>query len=172
MACKILNKLAENDCAVDLIGKINGNAILYSQQCTGQFQNRAVIKVNQHLKANNLVAVPFEKGLGCCLLYKTTSVSKVQQLTSGHQFELLDVTKCRKNANEVFIVEENRFKTELSVLRRSDLLSEDLYMKFCSTGGHVARLYGCTVWLKHKNNTPLRAILSMPGSCYQNLSVT
>ena len=91
-----LHKLADNDCNVDVINQINANAILYSQQCTKQFPNIAVIKAKQYLEANNLVEVLFDKGLGFCLLYKTTYVSKVQQLTSGDQFESLDVTKPHK----------------------------------------------------------------------------
>ena len=109
-----------------MINKINANALLFCQQCTKQLQNRTVIKAKQYLKANNLVAVPSDKGLGFCLKYKAFYVSKVQQLTSGHQFEVYDVTNHRKNAKEVSIAEYERFNAELSVLRRRDLISEDL----------------------------------------------
>ena len=109
------------------------------------------------IKAWNLLNVQF-------------NFSKIQQLTSVHQFELLNITNRLKNAKKVSIAEEKRFNAELSVWRGKYFLSELFCKKTRSTGGQVAPLQSLTKI--RKNNTPLIPILFMPGSCYQNLSGT
>ena len=52
-------------------------------------------------------------------------------------------------------------------MRKKDEISENLYPRMRSTGGQTPRLYG--VAKVHKGNTPLRPVLSLPGSSYYNL---
>ena len=67
------------------------------------------------------------------------------------------------------VVKEGLINPALSVLS-SDLVSEEIYKKSRSSGGQFARAYGLAK--VHKNNTPLKPILCMPCSCYQNYSLT
>ena len=49
-------------------------------------------------------------------------------------------------------------------------ISDHLYSKMRSTGGRPARSYGLAK--VHKAETPLRPVLSLPGSSYENLNKT
>ena len=53
-------------------------------------------------------------------------------------------------------------------MRKKDEISENLYTRMRSTGGQPARIYGLAKM--HKVNTPLRTVLSLPGSSYYNLN--
>ena len=53
-------------------------------------------------------------------------------------------------------------------LVRAGKISSDLYSKCRSTGAQPARLYGLAK--VHKQKKPLRPVLSIPGSCYENLT--
>ena len=59
---------------------------------------------------------------------------------------------------------------ELLAMKKKDKISEALYTRFRSTGAQPARLYGLAK--VHKQGTPLRPILSLPGSSYDNLNKT
>ena len=54
------------------------------------------------------------------------------------------------------------------LLVRAGKISSDLCSKCRSTGAQPARLYGLAK--VHKQKTPLRPVLSLPGSCYENLT--
>ena len=49
-------------------------------------------------------------------------------------------------------------------------ISEELYTRLRSTGAQPTKLYG--VAKVHKQGTPLRPVLSLPGSSYDNLNKT
>ena len=51
---------------------------------------------------------------------------------------------------------------------KRDEISDQLYSKMRSTGGQPARLYGLAK--VHKAETPLRPVLSLPGSSFENLN--
>ena len=53
-------------------------------------------------------------------------------------------------------------------MRKKDKISENLYTRMRSTGGQPARLYGLAK--VHKENTPLKPVISLPGSSYYNLN--
>ena len=55
-------------------------------------------------------------------------------------------------------------------LLRQGKVSEQVYNNVESTGAQPARLYGLAK--VHKKGTPLRPILSLPGSCYERLTKT
>ena len=54
------------------------------------------------------------------------------------------------------------------LLVRAGKISSDLCSKCRSTSAQPARLYGLAK--VHKQKTPLRPVLSLPGSCYENLT--
>ena len=55
-------------------------------------------------------------------------------------------------------------------MNKRDEISDQLYSKLRSTGGQTARL--CGLAEVHKAETPLRPVLSLPGSSYENLNKT
>ena len=74
-----------------------------------------------------------------------------------------------KGTNDAIVLKiERDINKELLAMRKKDEISESLYTRMRSTGGQPARLYGLTK--VHKVNTPLRPVLSLPGSSYYNLN--
>ena len=65
---------------------------------------------------------------------------------------------------------ETDINKELLAKKKKDQISKALYTRCRSTGAQPARLYGLAK--VHKEGTPLRAVLSLPGSSYDNLNKT
>ena len=55
-------------------------------------------------------------------------------------------------------------------MKKKDDISEARYTRLRSMGAHPARLYSLTK--KHKQGTPCRPVLSLPGSSYDHLNKT
>ena len=70
--------------------------------------------------------------------------------------------------DEVILKIEKELNKELLAMNKRDEISDQLYSKMRSTGGQPARLYGLAK--VHKDETPLRPVLSLPGSSYENLN--
>ena len=66
-------------------------------------------------------------------------------------------------------IEKDKNK-ELLAMKKKDEISEALFTRLRSTGAQTARLYGLAK--VHKQGTPLRPVLSLPGSSYDNLNKT
>ena len=62
---------------------------------------------------------------------------------------------------------ETDINKELLAMKKRDQISEALYTRWRSTGAQPARLYRLAK--VHKEGTPLRAVLSLHGSSYDNL---
>ena len=65
---------------------------------------------------------------------------------------------------------EKDINKELLAMKKKDEIDEALYSRLRSTGGQPARLYGLAK--VHKKGTPLRSVLSLPGSSYEHLNKT
>ena len=65
---------------------------------------------------------------------------------------------------------EKDINKELLAMKKKDEIDEALYSRLRSTGGQPARLYGLAK--VHKKGTPLRPVLSLPGSSYEHLNKT
>ena len=67
---------------------------------------------------------------------------------------------------------EKDINKELLAMKKKDEIDEALYsrLRSTSTGGQPARLYGLAKL--HKKGTPLRPVLSLPGSSYEHLNKT
>ena len=118
------------------------------------------------LKDNNLLAIPFDKGIGICIMKKETYAAKLDAIINLPQFEQVAIT--RKNAKHPVIKEEERIVTTLKNMRDSNRISDKLYEKLNPVGSQPARLYGLAKI--HKNAVPLRPVLSMPGSAYHKIA--
>ena len=87
-------------------------------------------------------------------------VEKVKQ-TEGAKLQT-------EGAKPLTIKIEEDLNQELLSLFRAGKISERIYNEFRSTGGTPPRLYGLVK--VHKKDTPLRHVLSLPGSIYYNLN--
>ena len=113
-------------------------------------------------KANDLIAVPFDKGVGICLMKVTDYRHKMDSLINLPQF--IKFEQKRKNARHPVFKEEERVETVLKGLKDNGKISEDLYQNLKPCGSQPPRLYGLAK--VHKKDTPMRPVLSMPGSAY------
>ena len=125
--------------------------------------NKGVEKARKFLKSNGLVAVPYDKGVGFCVMRKDTYENKFSDTVDSNEFSKI------KGAGDAIVLKiEGDINRKLLVMRKKDEISESLYTRMRSTGGQPATLYGLAKL--HKVNTPLKPVLSLPGSSYYNLN--
>ncbi|XP_063710298.1 uncharacterized protein LOC134838911 [Symsagittifera roscoffensis] len=65
---------------------------------------------------------------------------------------------------------EKDINKDLLAMKKKEEISEALFTRLRSTGVQLARMYGLAK--VHKQGTPLRPVLSLPGSSYDNLNKT
>lgn len=120
----------------------------------------------KYLKENELLAVPFDKGIGICLMKKSLYQSKMNHIINLPQFE--KIIKIRKNQKHPVLKEEERIQATLKELLDQNKIGQILYEKMRPKGSQPPRLYGLAK--VHKENTPVRPVLSMPGSAYYGVA--
>ena len=77
------------------------------------------------------------------------------------------ITKSRKNGKHIILKEEERINNAIKSLEKQGKIAETLATYLTSKGAKPARLYGLAKI--HKENTPLRPVVSMPGCAYYNI---
>ena len=120
----------------------------------------------RYLKDNSLLAVPFDKGIGICLMKQVTYNDKMNDILKLDQFT--KVQKKRKNEKHPVLKEEERILTFLKDLKEKGEIGDFLFNKMKPIGSQPPRLYGLAK--VHKTNTPVRPVLSMPGSAYYGIA--
>ena len=105
--------------------------------------------------------MPFDKGVDFCIMRKQTYEPKLESLMQSAQFVKKDAT-----TDEVILKIEKELNKKFLAMNKRGEISDQLYSKMRSTGGQPARLYGLAK--VHKAETPLRPVLSLPGSSYEN----
>ena len=83
------------------------------------------------------------------------------------QFEKVENT--RKNAKHPVLKEEERVVGILKALQKQGKIEKELLDQIRPIGSQPARLYGLAKI--HKKNTPVRPVLSMPGSAYHKVAL-
>ena len=83
--------------------------------------------------------------------------------------QLQKLQNSRKNAKHPVIKEEKRVKNILTSLLKEEKIDEELYYSMIPRGSQPARLYGLAK--VHKNDVPVRPVLSNPGSAYHMVAV-
>ncbi|XP_063713937.1 uncharacterized protein LOC134841828 [Symsagittifera roscoffensis] len=160
-----LSELKSQKVPGEKLCEIEAAAKSYAKRVRQTPSDRGIEKARKYLKDNGLLAVPFDKGVGFCVMKKTTYEAKLTELLQSEQFSekpgLTDsvVMKIEKDINK-----------ELLAMKKKDEIDEALYSRLRSTGGQPARLYGLAK--VHKKGTPLRPVLSLPGSSYEHLNKT
>ena len=85
------NKLTE-----DVISDINIKTISYIKKCKKQKPSRHIQATKRYLKERDLLAVPFDKVVGICLMKREAYEEKLSAIPQLKQFE--KITPSRKNA--------------------------------------------------------------------------
>ena len=143
--------------------EIEAVAKAYAKRVKQTPSDKGVEKARKYLKSNGLVAVPYDKGVGFCVMRKDTYENRLSDALDSNQF-----SKSKGTSDAIVLKIERDINKELLAMRKKDEISESLYTRMRSTGGQPARLYGLAK--VHKVNTPLRPVLSLPGSSYYNLN--
>ena len=163
----LINHCRDNDISEDTITDINIKTLNYIKKCKKMTTTRHIQKTKTFLKENSLLAVPFDKGIGICVMDISTYNSKMNTITGLPQFQ--KVVKTRKNEKHPVLKEEERIVSTLKALKDQGKISETLFNKLKPRGSQPPRLYGLAK--VHKNNIPMRPVLSMPGSAYHKIGV-
>ena len=99
--------------------------------------DKGVAKARRFLKDNGLLAVPFDKGVGFCVMKKEAYEKKLKNLLQAEQFSE------RKNLTDIVIMKtEEVINKELLAMKKKDEISKALYTRLRSTAAQPARLYG------------------------------
>ena len=168
--------LTELDCFLDYCGNhhvpdstitdINIKTLHYIKICKKQRTPRHIEKTKQFLNLNGLVVVPYDKGIGFCLMPRASYEKRLDPIIELPQFQRYEAK--RKNAKHPVLKEEERIVGILNQLKSEEKISEDLYKSLKPVGSLAPRLYGLAK--VHKDNVPLRPIVSMPGSAYYKIA--
>ena len=118
------------------------------------------------LKEHDLLAVPFDKVIGICVMKASTYKEKLGAILQLERF--VKVTNTRKNAKDLRFKEEERINKALENLVETGVLNENLSNEMKPKGGQLPKLYGLAK--VHKECVPVRPVLSMPGSSYYKLA--
>ena len=161
----LLKKCQSSQVSSQIINDINAATIKYIKACSNQKSPRSLIMTKKYLMEKDLVAVSFDKGIGFCVMKKSKYREKLDKILSLDQF--VKEKQPRSNSKDLILKEEERINEALNTLRVSEKISEELYWKLRSKGGQPPRLYGLAK--VHKPEVPVRPVLSMPGSPYDNL---
>ena len=90
----------------------------------------------RYLKEHDLLAIPFDKGIGICLMKCKTYEEKLSSIIELPQFE--KVVPTRKNAKNPVIKENETIVKELKKLKVEGIIDEALLEKLRPTGSHSA----------------------------------
>ena len=141
---------------------INLKTLNYIKKCKRMKSSRYIKLTRKYLKDNDLLAIPFDKGVGICVIKRSMYNEKLDAIIHLPQFE--KVVKGSKNAKHPILKEVERIVQSLKKLQDEGRIDENLYRKLKPRGSQPVRLHGLAK--VHKNVIPLRPVLSMPGLCY------
>ena len=154
-----LSQLKNQKTSGETLCEIEAAAKAYAKIVRQTPRDKAVEKTRKYLKDNGLLAVPFDKGVSFCIMRKQTYESRLESLLQSAQFVKKDAS-----TDEVILKIEKEINKELLAMNKRDEISDQLYSKRRSTGGQpgLAKV--------HKDETPLRPVLSLPSRSYENLN--
>ena len=162
----LLHGMKLNGASNDDLNEVNALAQWYCRKMRKQRPDPMLKKVNSYLKKEGIKAVPFDKGMGFCMMKEETYWNKLNDILQGEQFKRDD--RRRKSDKDTVITNENRFNATLKQMKDDNKISDEVYNAIRSTGAQPARLYGLAK--VHKKDTPLRPVLSLPGSQYDRIN--
>ena len=145
----LLSHCKENKVTEDIISDINIKTICYIKKCKKQKSSRNIQATKRYLKEKSLLAIPFDKGVGICLMKKEAYEEKLSEILQLRQFE--NVTDTRKNANHASFKEEERVTTKLKELKNEGKLMRLHTTKWFQLSDYRANQHAYTVRQKSIN---------------------
>ena len=117
--------------------EIEAAAKRYAKNVKQTPSDKGVEKARKYLKDNGLLVVPFDKGVGFCVMKKEIYEKKLRDLLQAEQFSE------RKNLTDSVIMKiEKDINKEFLAMKKKEEISEAMYNRLRSTGAQPARLYG------------------------------
>ena len=129
---KLLSFCKDKNANNDLMTDINIKTLTYVKNCNKQKSPRNIQMTKKYLKDHNLLAVPFDKGIGICLMKSELYNNKLDDIIQLPQFEK-QLPK-RKNEKNLILKEEEKVITLLKSLKSQNKISDTLYNKLKPIG--------------------------------------
>ena len=149
----LLFNCKKNKVPKEIVDDINVATFKYIKSCSNQKSPRNISLTKRYLKEHDLLAIPFDKGVGVCLMKRKTYERKLNDILELDQFEKLE--NLRKNGKDFALKEQVRINEALEKLMNEGKIGEDLLHQLKSKGGQPARLYGLTKVHKKKYHSDL-----------------
>ena len=130
----------------------------YSKNIREAPLDRALANVQKYLRYNALFAVPFDKGVGFCVMKKSTYAEKLEKVLDGEQFRKLE-----KSSDNIVMKNEKELNKKLLDPRKKGKIPVKVSEALSFNGAQLARLYGLA-------KVHMRPVLSIPGTCYHELN--
>ena len=117
--------------------EIEAAAKRYAKNVKQNPSDKGVEKASKYLNDNDLLAVPFDKVVGFCVMKKETYEKNLKDLLQTGQFSE------RKNLRDSLIKKiEKNIKKEILAMKKKDEISKTLYLRLRSTRAQPTRLHG------------------------------
>ena len=91
--------------------------------------SRNIQMTKKYLKENDLLAIPFDKGIGICIMKKDTYYNKMEAIINLPQFT--KVEKKRKNEKHPVLKEEERIVNILKSLKEEGKIDGEVFDTLC-----------------------------------------
>ena len=99
--------------------------------------DRALAKVQKYLRDNALIAVPFDKSVGFCVMKRCTYKEKLEKVLDCEQFRKLE-----KSFDNILMKNEKKTKQRTFGYEGKRKIPVKVYEALRSTGAQPAMLYG------------------------------
>ena len=103
----VLRHCKDNGVTEDVISDINMKTIGYIKKCKKQKSSRNVAATKRYLKEKKLLAIPFDKGVGICVMKKEDNEGKLEEILELPQFEKWIAFSCNEDQSGGKISELN-----------------------------------------------------------------
>ena len=109
-------------CEIDAVAKA------YAKRVKQTPSDKGIQKARTYLKSKELVAVPYDNGVGFCAMRKDTYENKSDTLDSNQY------SKSKRTSDAIVLKIERDINKELLAMRKKDEISENLYTRMRPTG--------------------------------------
>ena len=133
---ELLADCAQPNILIEITNKINATTFSYISSCKLKKSPRILDRTKKWLKDNDIMAVPYDKGTGFCIMQRTSYFQKLVKILNGPQFKAINVD------SDFTIKQETKFCKQLSDLMKLGDISKEFNQKVRPVGSQPGRLYG------------------------------
>ena len=95
MGCYII--VGRRNIPDETITDINVKTLTYNKKCRKMRNSKNIMQTKKYLKDHDLLAIPFDKGIGICLMKKSAYHEKLNSIINLPQFNFKKIERKRKN---------------------------------------------------------------------------